>query len=85
MKKWLKRIRGAVGTALTWAVAWGGGGVIAALVGVFGPLGPIADYVLFAGIFAILGFVGGGDVPPGVVPLAMLELDPSVVQEAGAF
>ena len=28
MKKWLKRIRGAVGTALTWAVAWGGVAVI---------------------------------------------------------
>ena len=26
-----------------------------------------------------------GDVPPGVVPLAMLEFEPSVVQQAGAF
>ena len=31
MKKWLKRIRGAVSTALTWAVAWGGAGAIIGL------------------------------------------------------
>ena len=32
MKQWLKRIRGAVSTALTWAVAWGGAGAIIGLV-----------------------------------------------------
>ncbi len=32
MKQWLKRIRGAVSTALTWAVAWGGVGAIIGLV-----------------------------------------------------
>ena len=31
MKKWLKRIRGAVSTALSWAVAWGGVGAIIGL------------------------------------------------------
>ncbi len=31
MKKWLKRIRGAVGMGLTWAVAWGGVGAIIGL------------------------------------------------------
>ena len=28
MKKWLKRIRGAVGMGLTWAAAWFGFGII---------------------------------------------------------
>ena len=28
MTKWLRRIRGAIGTGLTWAVAWGGAGTI---------------------------------------------------------
>ncbi len=32
MKKWLKRLRGAVGTALTWAAAWFGVGAIIGLV-----------------------------------------------------
>ncbi len=32
MKQWLKRIRGAVSTALTWAAAWSGAGAIIGLV-----------------------------------------------------
>ena len=28
MKKWLRRIRGAIGMGLTWAVAWFGAGMI---------------------------------------------------------
>ena len=28
MMKWLQRIRGTIGTALTWAVAWSGVGAI---------------------------------------------------------
>ena len=28
MKKWLRRIRGAIGTGLTWAAAWFGAGMI---------------------------------------------------------
>ena len=58
MKKWLKRIRGAVGTALMWAVAWCGTGILLALLGLFGTLAPV-DYALFAGVFAIMGFIGG--------------------------
>ncbi len=51
MKKWLKRIRGAVGMGLTWAVAWFGASVIFALA--------------FPGIsgvvttFTSLGFIAG--------------------------
>ncbi len=59
MRKWLKRIRGALGIGLTWAAAWSGVAVILALVGVFGTLGPILDYVVFAVLFGIVGFMGG--------------------------
>ena len=31
MKKWLRRIRGAIGMGLTWAAAWGGAGMIVTL------------------------------------------------------
>ena len=60
MKKWLKRIRGALGMGLTWAAAWFGVGVIFALVGVIGPI-PIFDMrVLGVGaLLALLGFLGG--------------------------
>ena len=56
MKKWLKRLRAVVGTALTWAVAWAGVGTILALLilasgGGFGP-GTI-------GMFAVLGLPAG--------------------------
>ncbi len=44
MKKWLKRIRGALGMGLTWAAGWSGVFVILMLVGVFGTLG-LLDYV----------------------------------------
>ncbi len=58
MKKWLKRIRGAVGTALTWAAAWGGVDVIVALVGGFGTV-DLVDYGVFAVLFGMVGFMGG--------------------------
>jgi hypothetical protein len=32
MRKWLRRIRGAIGMGLTWAAAWGGAGMITMLV-----------------------------------------------------
>jgi len=56
MKKWLRRIRAAFSTALTWAAAWGGVGTLLALAilasgGGFG-IGTI-------GLFAILGFPAG--------------------------
>ncbi len=58
MKKWLKRIRGAVGMGLTWAAGWSGVFVILALVRVFGTLG-LLDYVGLAVLFGMVGFVGG--------------------------
>ncbi len=61
MKKWLKRPRGAVGMALTWAAGWTPvGAVIGLVAGVFlwsVPLGAVA--AIYARTFAVLGFVGG--------------------------
>ena len=62
MKRWLKRIRGVLGTALTWAVAWSGVGVVLGLVG--GVVAPgavsVVDWVVtLVGVFGPLGFVGG--------------------------
>lgn len=57
MKKWLRRIRGAIGMGLTWAVAWGGAGAIMVL-----------GFVLVTGhrpdppvplMFSAFGFVAG--------------------------
>ena len=57
MKKWLKRIRGAVGVGLTWAAAWLGVGVIMGLVF----FGSRVDAELLANALnsAVLGFIGG--------------------------
>ncbi len=52
MKKWLKRIRGAVGMGLTWAAAWFG---VGALIGLVGGVGAVALAISWAQI----GFVGG--------------------------
>ena len=64
MKKWLKRIRGAVGMGLTWATAWFGASMIFLLVPllVFGypPVGVGPAQVLYGSVlFARLGFAGG--------------------------
>ncbi len=63
MKKWLKRIRGAVGMGLTWAVAWGGvGAILRLVVGIISgaPFDELATGVFGVfSTFAILGFVGG--------------------------
>ncbi len=48
MKKWLRRIRGAVGMGLTWAAAWSGVAFILSLVGFFGTLGLVRVYVVVA-------------------------------------
>ncbi len=62
MEKWLKRIRGAIGMGLTWAVAWAPVGAIIGLmiglvVGVPSELSLIvASYVRN---FAVMGLVGG--------------------------
>ena len=62
MKKWLRRIRGVFGTALTWAAAWFGVGLIflSGLLVFLAPAGigwatVVADSVLLA----VAGFIGG--------------------------
>lgn len=62
MKRWLRRIRGAVGMGVTWALAWALGGVLLGLTSVLLPALPWE--VLFAAIdplmaLAVPGFVSG--------------------------
>ncbi len=54
MKEWLRRIRGAIGMGLTWAIAWFGAGVILLLVVGFG-----AADVPFPIGFGVFGFLAG--------------------------
>jgi hypothetical protein len=54
MKKWLRRIRGAIGMGLTWAIAWFVAGIILLLVVGFG-----AADVPFPLFFGLLGFLAG--------------------------
>lgn len=54
MKKWMRRIRGAIGMGLTWAVAWFAAGLILLLV-----VGLGAADVPFPLFFALLGFLAG--------------------------
>ena len=60
MKRWLRRIRGAFGTALTWAIAWSGVGATLGLVWPNSSGRGVAASVVdgFIG-WAILGFVSG--------------------------
>ena len=58
MKKWLKRIRGAVGMGLTWAAGWFGVGVIIGLVMVVIGGGPVGLVTNSVGL-AFAGFGGG--------------------------
>ena len=53
MRNLLRRVRGAIGMGLTWALAWGGAGVVMAVV-----TGFTAD-VPFPLFFALLGFIAG--------------------------
>jgi len=57
MKKWLRRIRGAIGMGLTWAAAWGAAGTIT-MLGFLLVTGsrPDAPCPL---MFAVFGFVAG--------------------------
>jgi peptidoglycan/LPS O-acetylase OafA/YrhL len=57
MKKWLRRIRGAIGMGLTWAAAWGGAGTLV-MLGFLLVTGrrPDAPFPLMFGVF---GFVAG--------------------------
>jgi hypothetical protein len=60
MKKWLRRIRGALGTAVTWALAWSGVGIAVGLLNVVlagAPLGAVM--ATFAVAWAKMGFIGG--------------------------
>ncbi len=62
MKKWLKRIRGVLGTGLTWAAAWSVvGTIIWGVPYVIGgsPFGLVAGLVTFFVTFAVMGFIGG--------------------------
>jgi hypothetical protein len=54
MKTWLRRIRGALGMGLTWAIAWFGAGMILLLI-----VGPDAADVPFPLGFGMLGFLAG--------------------------
>ena len=54
MGKWMRRIRGALGTGLTWAAAWFGAGMILLLI-----VGPDAADVPFPLFFGLLGFLAG--------------------------
>ena len=58
MRRWLRRLRGAVGTALVWASGWAGTGLLLSLTGLFGSLAAV-EYVVFAGVFAVMGFISG--------------------------
>ena len=64
MKKWLRRIRGVLGTALTWAAAWFGAGMIflsGLLVFGVAPVGiGLAAVVADSVLLAVAGFIGGG-------------------------
>jgi len=60
MKKWLKRIRGAVGMGLTWAAAWSGLGAMLGLAyGIVSGGGLVVTFVSGAITFAVIGFIGG--------------------------
>jgi peptidoglycan/LPS O-acetylase OafA/YrhL len=53
MKKWLQRIRGAIGIGIAWAAAWSGAGFVLAVVTGFKADAP------FPLIFGVLGFFAG--------------------------
>ena len=55
MGKWRRRIRGAIGMGLTWALAWFGAGMVLLLI-----VGPDAADVPFPLGFGMLGFFAGG-------------------------
>lgn len=63
MRRWLQRIRGAVGLGLTWAAGWAPiGAVVGVVLHVVIPGAPVSlgtVVALNATTFAVLGFVGG--------------------------
>ncbi|MDH3222188.1 MAG: hypothetical protein OEO23_00620 [Gemmatimonadota bacterium] len=59
MKTWLTRLRGALGTGLTWAAAWGSvGGLIELALNIFPNL-PLPFIDMWIQTLAIPGFLGG--------------------------
>ncbi|MEX2529180.1 MAG: hypothetical protein WD960_00270 [Gemmatimonadota bacterium] len=58
MKKWLRPIRGAIGTGLTWAAAWFGAGMVM-LLGLLMTTGSTGADVPYPLGFGALGFVAG--------------------------
>jgi hypothetical protein len=56
MKKWLRRVRGAIGMGLAWALAWFGAGMVLLVVGL--AFGATADVPFPVG-FGVLGFFAG--------------------------
>ena len=53
MRKWLRRIRGAIGMGFAWAVAWSAAGLVPRWMLGFNPDAP------FPIIFGVLGFIAG--------------------------
>ena len=51
MRRWLRRIRGAIGMGFTWGAAWSGAGILLAVVTGFKADAP------FPLIFGVLGFI----------------------------
>lgn len=70
MKKWGRRIRGAIGMGLTWGAAWFGAGILLARVPgfysdlpfaiLFAPLGFVTG-IIFSGILVVIGGRRGFD------------------------
>jgi hypothetical protein len=56
MEKWLRRIRGAIGMGLTWALAWFSAGMVLLVIGLL--FGVTADVPFPVG-FGMLGFFAG--------------------------
>lgn len=54
MKRWMRRIRGAIGMGLTWAAAWFAAGMVLLVI-----VGPDAADVPFPLFFGLLGFLAG--------------------------
>lgn len=60
MKKWLRRVRGAVGLGLTWATGWMAGGAITGwLTGFFLGFSLMGITINYAVMFGALGFLSG--------------------------
>jgi hypothetical protein len=53
MRKWLRRIRGAIGMGVTWGAAWSSAGIVLAVVTGFKADAP------FPLVFGVLGFIAG--------------------------